>query len=645
MRVTDFTDEEAKTKSEADVSFEELCRQIIDAPPVAYKRDLRWLKLGAYGDRIDNPASGCLRTNANLLAVSGCEVDYDLEEMTIDEAADLFRARGIRCFLYTTASHEPDKPRWRGLFPFSRERRPDERETYVARANGVLGGVVSGESFNLSQAFYAGRVAGVVFDYRVVDGVCIDEVSGLPEIGRPGGNASGVSGYTREAAYDDIHAGIELHGAINFLAMLGETREAIEAAMQESTAKADDPRRWEKRLAEIPRSIRGAERRRERETQKRLASVGVPPRYSTDKAAPRASVFETFTAASLAGKPIPDQLWLAEGMIPAGQPVLLSGDGGLGKSLIALQLAVAVAKGGQWLGMYVPQGPALYLSAEDETAELHRRITRITDNLEALDGLHIAPMAELDPLLVTPGPRGGGLNTTALYDAVAARVEELRPALVVLDSNADFFGGNEVVRSEVRWFIGQLRKLCHATGCTVLILSHPSVSGMQSGTGLSGSTHWNNSVRARLYLTRPGGSDSEYVDDDARTLEVMKNNRGKLGLKIDLQWRAGMFVNTKAVGPASAEEADAPPVEDRAEALFMDLLEKRITHNINVSHVAAAKAFSETAEARSAKVSKKQLMAARDRLIDAGRVHVRDWRNNGRTSKLLALGPHTPPPP
>lgn len=519
----------------------------------------------------------------------------------------------------------------------------------MARINGVLGGVVSEESFNVSQAFFAGRVAGVVFDYRLVDGQSVDQVDGLPEIGRPGGKASGASGYTRETAYEDIEAGQNLHGAINFLAMLGEAQADIEAAMQQSRAKTDDLRRWEKRLAEIPRSIRGAERRRERDMQKRLAKMGPPPRQESPGITPRASVFETFTAASLAGKPIPEQLWLAAGMIPAGQPVLLSGDGGLGKSLLALQLAVAVAKGGQWLGMYVPQGPALYLSAEDETAEIHRRITRITDDLGKLTDLHIAPMAELDPLLVTPGPRGGGLNTTALYDAVAARVEELRPALVVLDSNADFFGGNEVVRSEVRWFIGQLRKLCHATGCTVLILSHPSVSGMATGSGLSGSTHWNNSVRARLYLTRPKGDDGAYVDDDARTLEVLKNNRGKLGQKIDLEWRAGLFVNVDTVGTATVDGEDAPQREDKAEALFLDLLGKRIAHNINVSHTGAAKAFSETTDAKTAKVGKKQLAAARDRLIDAGKVHVYDWRNNSRTSKLLGLGPapesHPPTPP
>lgn len=632
MIVTDFPDKASRTKTETDVSFEELCQQIINAPPVAYKADCRWIKLARFGDRIENPESGCLRTNGNMLGVSGILGDYDLEEMSIDEAADMFRAAGVEAFFYTSPSHTPDAPRWRVACPLSREHAPEAHDTFIARINGILGGILSNESHTRSQGYYAGRVAGVVFEWRMVAGRRLDEVGGLPEIGRCGGTASGPSGYTREAAYEDITAGVDLHRAINHLAMLGETAEAIEAAMHTSKAKESDTARWEKRLAEIPRSIRGAERRRERELQKHLAGVGVPPRYQADGVAPRASVFETFTAASLAGKPIPEQEWLAEGMIPAGQPVLLSGDGGLGKSLLALQLAAAVAKGGQWLGMYVPRGPALYLSAEDETAELHRRIARITDDLDALDALHIAPMAELDPLLVIPGPRGAGLNTTALYDAVAARVEELRPALVVLDSNADFFGGNEVVRSEVRWFIGQLRKLCHGTGCTVLILSHPSVSGMQSGTGLSGSTHWNNSVRARLYLTRPAGEDG---DRDERVLEVMKNNRGPLGKRLALRWSAGAFV--PSVGPAEGvTDADV-------DALFLDLLGQYTAQgryvNANGGANYAPTALAKDELARRKRLSKKALTDAMNRLLRSKRIAVQTRKSSGHERSYLAVVP------
>ena len=86
---------------------------------------------------------------------------------------------------------------------------------------------------------------------------------------------------------------------------------------------------------------------------------------------------ETINAASLALKQVPRQHWLVEDLIPEGNVTLLSGDGATGKSLLALQLDVAVATGGHWIGLKPEPGRALYVSAEDETDEIHRRLARI----------------------------------------------------------------------------------------------------------------------------------------------------------------------------------------------------------------------------------------------------------------------------
>jgi len=43
-------------------------------------------------------------------------------------------------------------------------------------------------------------------------------------------------------------------------------------------------------------------------------------------------------AASLADKPVPERQWAVAEWIPSRQVTLLSGDGGIGKSLLAMQL-------------------------------------------------------------------------------------------------------------------------------------------------------------------------------------------------------------------------------------------------------------------------------------------------------------------
>jgi hypothetical protein len=61
-------------------------------------------------------------------------------------------------------------------------------------------------------------------------------------------------------------------------------------------------------------------------------------------------------AASLEGKPLPDREWLVRDLIPAKNVTLLYGDGGTGKSLLALQLAAAVVMGTHFFGRLVAQG-------------------------------------------------------------------------------------------------------------------------------------------------------------------------------------------------------------------------------------------------------------------------------------------------
>ena len=278
-----------------------------------------------------------------------------------------------------------------------------------------------------------------------------------------------------------------------------------------------------------------------------------------------------FSAADLAGKPVPARGWLVRDMIPDRTVTLLGGDGGTGKSQIALQLSVATEIGAEWLGQLPEQGPVVFASAEDDHDELHRRLSDIaashTISLADLSGLHLTSLAGRNAVMGVPD-KAGLIRETAVWRALVAKVEHVKPRLVVIDTLADIFAGNENARAEARQFIGQLRGLAIRSACAVLLLNHPSLSGMASGAGTSGSTAWSNSVRSRIYFERAKGDDGSEPDPELRILKVVKANYGPIGTELRLRWTKGIFrLDGQSSGSFDKLAADA-----KADRVFLDIL-------------------------------------------------------------------------
>lgn len=327
------------------------------------------------------------------------------------------------------------------------------------------------------------------------------------------------------------------------------------------------------------------------------------------------------------------------------QVTLLGGDGGTGKSLLSLELAVAGVTGTDWLTCEPRRGPALFVSAEDEQDELNRRLEDIVRDrgfsdrdlawLELVSLVEQAAAGASGTALAVPAnDPSGRLHPTPLWGALRAEVERLRPALVVLDTAADLFP-EEIKRSAVRGFIAMLRALAVEFDLAVVLLAHPSVSGMESGTGLSGSTSWSNSVRSRLYLDRVkvGGSES---DPDARVLRTMKANYGRTGGEIRLRWVDGRFRLETGLTGSNGIGYDA-----ETDAIFLRLLSQFDQQNRDVTSKTcstyAPKLFAENPD-RGGR-NKKQFAAAMERLFNAGRIKVEEsGPPSRRRSRLVEVG-------
>jgi RecA-family ATPase len=322
---------------------------------------------------------------------------------------------------------------------------------------------------------------------------------------------------------------------------------------------------------------------------------------------------------------VPEREWVVLNRVPLNNVTLLSGEGSVGKTILSLQLCVATVLARDWISAMPDPGPVVAICCEDDADELHRRLDAVVRHYGAsfadLAHLHVLSLAGRDALLTTPR-RDGLMTPTKLFTRVTDVAATIKPRLILLDNSADVFGGNENDRAQVRQFIGMLRGLAIVANAGLLLTSHPSLTGITSGTGLSGSTAWNASVRSRLYLKRATTAKDEEPDPNLRILEVMKNNYGPVGETVTLCWRDGVFLPAPA--PGSLEKLAR---EQKIDELFLMLLGRcngqgRVVNDKKTSNTYAPNRFVDEPEAKADHVCKRELAEAMERLFRAGKVYV-----------------------
>jgi RecA-family ATPase len=198
---------------------------------------------------------------------------------------------------------------------------------------------------------------------------------------------------------------------------------------------------------------------------------------------------------------------------------------------------------------------------------------------------------------------------TTQFEKLKRVVQERKPRLVVVDPAADVYAASEIDRNQVRQFVQRLADIARDNDCAVMLLAHPSLSGLTTGRGTSGSTGWSNSSRSRLYL------EHDKDDPDRRILKVMKANYGAIGEEIPLRWQNGVFVLDQ--GPDTGAMALASRAADD---VFLSVFVKmcaqgqRLSPNTGVAY--APKKISGHADAKG--YTSRRMAEAMQRLLDAG---------------------------
>ncbi len=241
---------------------------------------------------------------------------------------------------------------------------------------------------------------------------------------------------------------------------------------------------------------------------------------------------------------------VVQGLIPQGCPTLLYGDGGQGKSFVALTIATCVCAERPFLNLQVQQSPVLYIDWELDAEEMTRRAYRVARGL----GL--------------PRPPEGLWYIRAEHSvsdslkAVARIIQEQKIGVAVLDSVGPACGGDPEQARFVIPLMNDLRKL----NTTLLIIDHQAK--LQQGQDYAhktpfGSAYKFNLARSVIQVQRVDG-------EPGRMRMILRHTKSNLGpLQDSLPAQLLFEPGSVRLEPADATDpafAPALRTEDRVES-------------------------------------------------------------------------------
>jgi hypothetical protein len=279
------------------------------------------------------------------------------------------------------------------------------------------------------------------------------------------------------------------------------------------------------------------------------------------------------------GKP-PEREWIIGQWLPKGYVTAIYGDGGVGKSLLVQQLMTSLATGLPWMDIMLQKQRVFGLLCEDDEDELWRRQEAINQaygiGMKDLSNMQLMSRVGKSNLLMTFDGKDTG-KLSAFFTELLEHVVDFQPSLVVLDTAADLFGGNENNRTQVRQFVqNACARIAREINGAVLLCAHPSDSGLSRGTGKGGSTAWNNTVRSRWYLKF---HEDEQGTPGLRVLSQKKSNYAAQGSEIFLSWEHGALISI------DKDELEEKQSEKKKRKTSPALIEKKLVLQGNICRV------------------------------------------------------------
>lgn len=165
--------------------------------------------------------------------------------------------------------------------------------------------------------------------------------------------------------------------------------------------------------------------------------------------------------------PVPfDCIW--PGFV-AGTVGVLYGPGGTGKSMLAVELAIAVAIGVDVAGITgaCATGPVVYLTAEDPEQAIRHRLYALSRHHVSASDWERVKHALLFKFV-------GGEVPDLMRDTTYLQEAAQGARLLILDTMRRFHDGDENDSRAMKLLLAKIEAVAHQTGCAILIIHHAS---------------------------------------------------------------------------------------------------------------------------------------------------------------------------
>jgi len=208
---------------------------------------------------------------------------------------------------------------------------------------------------------------------------------------------------------------------------------------------------------------------------------------------------------------------ITKGILPEGAGLILTGEGGSGKSLLSLEMALRISKGMPIWDFEVPEAKrVLIIQSENPLGQMKRRLNNIARGLKISDVSGIS--------IVEPEFRAD-INQERDRRKIKDRIEKTQAKVILLDPLVSYHSSNENDNVQMRRTLDHLTQIASEMNVSWIVIHHDAKPGefkkgnKYSFRGASSIRDW---ARTMIGLEIKG-------NNSGRTLRVLNFNKINFG--------------------------------------------------------------------------------------------------------------------